>query len=137
VTVRTLLAVAAAKDLEVEQFDVKTAFLNGKMEEEIWMEQPKGFEIGGKNQACYLLKMMYFLKQAPRAWHLKLTAEMESLGFRAFVADPSLFVKKARENTVYLAVWVDDFLVVGEKEAVRETNLKPSERSSQSGTWKQ
>jgi hypothetical protein len=121
VTVRTLLAVAAAKDLKVEQLDVKTAFLNGELEEEIWMEQPEGFEVGGKNQACYLLKTLYGLKQAPRAWHLKLTAEMESLGFEASVADPSLFVKKAGEETVYVAVWVDDCLLVGEKEAVKET----------------
>jgi hypothetical protein len=130
VTVRTLLVVAAAKDLEVEQLDVKTAFLNGNLEEEIWMKQPEGFEVGGKdlNQACYLLKTLYGLKQAPRAWHLKLMAEMESLGFRASVANPSLFVKKVKEETVYVAVWVDNCLVVGEKEAVRETKKAIGEK---------
>jgi hypothetical protein len=70
VTVRTLLVLAAAKDIEVEQLDIKTAFLNGKPEKEIWMEQPEGFEVGGKNQACHLLKTLYGLKQAPKAWHL-------------------------------------------------------------------
>jgi hypothetical protein len=72
--------------------------------------------------------MLYGLKQAPRAWHLKLTAEMESLGFEASVADPSLFVKKAGEETVYVAVWVDDCLVGGEKEAVKETKRAIGEK---------
>jgi hypothetical protein len=120
VTLRTLLAVAAAKDLEVDQLDVKTTFLNGDLEEEIWMEQPEGFEIGEKDRACHLQKALYELKQAPRAWHLKLTREMGTLGFETSSADPALFVKRY-ERTVYVAVWVDDCLVVGEKEAVAET----------------
>jgi hypothetical protein len=72
--------------------------------------------------------MLYGLKQALRAWHLKLTAQMESLGFRASVADPSLFVKKAGEETVYVAVCVDDCLGVGKKEAVRETKKSIGEK---------
>jgi hypothetical protein len=135
VTLRTLLAVAAAKDLEVEQLDVKTAFLNGDLEEEIWMEQPEGFEIGGKDRACHLQKALYGLKQAARAWHLKLTREMGTLGFEPSSADPAQFVKKG-EETVYVAVWVDDCLVVGEKKAVAETK-EELPRNSPCGTWEQ
>jgi hypothetical protein len=116
-TVRALLTIAAVRDLEVEQLDVKIAFLNGDLEEEIWMEQPKGYEVGGKETACHLKKALYGLKQAPRAWHLKLTQEMGKLGFVPSTADPALFTKKTEEETTYAAVWVDDCLVVGEEES--------------------
>jgi hypothetical protein len=105
-TLRTLLAVAAVQDLEVKQLDVKTAFLNGDLEEDIWMDQPKGFEVGGKTKACHLQKALYGLKQAPRAWHLKLTKEVSGLGFEPSSADPSLFIRKSKGSITYVAVWV-------------------------------
>jgi hypothetical protein len=58
VTLRSLLAVAAVEDLEIDQLDIKTAFLNGDLEEEIWMEQPELFETGGKKTACLLKKSL-------------------------------------------------------------------------------
>jgi hypothetical protein len=119
-TLRTLLAVAAVQDLEVEQLDVKTAFLNGDLEEDIWMDQPKGFEVGGKTKACHLQKALNGLKQAPRAWHLKLTKEMSGLGFEPSSADPSLFIRKSEGSITYVAVWVDDCLVVGSESDVTE-----------------
>jgi hypothetical protein len=119
-TLRTLLAVAAVQDLEVELLDVKTAFLNGDLEEDIWMDQPKVFEVGGKTKACHLQKALYGLKQAPRAWHLKLTKEMSGLGFEPSSADPSLFICKSEGSITYVAVWVDDCLVVGSESNVTE-----------------
>ncbi|GAQ92153.1 hypothetical protein KFL_009340020 [Klebsormidium nitens] len=119
VTLRSLLAVAAAQNLEVDQLDIKTAFLNGDLEEEIWMEQPELFETGGKQLACRLKKSLYGLKQAPRAWYLKLTAEMRELGFEPSAADPALFIRRDEDGrTAFTAVWVDDCLVVGEREVV-------------------
>lgn len=119
VTLRSLLAVAAVRDLEVDQLDIKTAFLNGDLEEEIWMEQPELFETGGNKTACLLKKSLYGLKQAPRAWYLKLTSEMRKLGFEPSTADPALFTETDGDGKkTFVAVWVDDSLVVGEKEAV-------------------
>ena len=66
-SIRTVLGLATTLDLEVEQMDVKTAFLHGNLEEEIYMEQPEGFKVQGKeNQVCRLKKSLYGLKQAPR-----------------------------------------------------------------------
>jgi hypothetical protein len=129
VTLRTLLAMAASRDLEIDQLDIKTAFLNGNLEEEIWMAQPEGFETGGENQACYLVKALYDLKQAPCAWYQKLTAEMGTMGLKPSTADPAQYVGKTGEGeTVFVAVWVDDCLVVGEKSAVEATKKAIGER---------
>ncbi len=116
-TLRALLSLVAVEDLELQQLDVKTAFLNGVLEEEIYMVQPPGFEEGGKNVVCKLLKALYGLKQAPRAWHTKLRTELELLGFKASEADAGLFVRygKQRSDNVYLLVYVDDCLMVSSK----------------------
>ena len=111
-TLRTLLALVAADDLELHQLDIKTAFLNGDLEETIYMQQPEGYVEGGPNMACHLHKSLYGLKQAPRAWNSKLKQELESMGFTASEADPGLFVGRFKDGTVYILVYVDDLLVV-------------------------
>ena len=110
-TLRTLLAMAAARDLEIHQLDIKTAFLNGELEEDVWIQQPPGYDTGGDGMACHLHKSLYGLKQAPRAWHTKLKEELEALGFIPSAADPALFLK-AGPDPVYLLTYVDDILVI-------------------------
>jgi transposase InsO family protein len=90
-SLRTLLALVAAEDMELHQLDIKTAFLNGELEEDIWMEQPPGYTVGGSDMVCYLHKALYGLRQAPRAWHARLKAELEGMGILATDADASLF----------------------------------------------
>lgn len=109
-TMRALLAKAAAEGLHLHQLDVKTAFLNGDLEEDIWMQQPPGFS-GGEGLACHLKKSLYGLKQAPRAWNSCLLKELEALGYRAVDADACLFVKETEKDTVWLLVYVDDILL--------------------------
>ncbi|GAX82770.1 hypothetical protein CEUSTIGMA_g10196.t1 [Chlamydomonas eustigma] len=99
-TLRALLSLVATEDLELQQLDVKTAFLNGVLEEEIYMVQHSFLllflEEGGKNVVCKLEKALYGLyglKQAPRAWHTKLRNELELLGFTASEADAGLFIR--------------------------------------------
>ena len=69
-TIRCILAIGAVMDLEIHQMDVKTAFLNGELEEDIYMEQPEGFvEQGKEHLVCKLKSSLYGLKQSPRAWY--------------------------------------------------------------------
>jgi hypothetical protein len=120
VTFRALLAVVAAEDLELHHLDVKTAFLYGELEEEIYIEQPPGYEDGKRGVACKLIKALYGLRQAPRMWHIRLTKELESLGFTASSADPGLFVHG--EKQVWLLVYVDDIIIVArQKDCLEET----------------
>ena len=109
-TLRTLLALAATKDLEIHQLDIKTAFLNGELEEDAWIQQPPLYDTGD-GTACHLHKSLYGLKQAPRAWHAKLKEELDAMGFYSTAADPALFIKTSG-YTIYLLTYVDDILIV-------------------------
>ena len=89
---KAIFAIAAAHDLEIEQMDVKTAFLYGDVEEEIYMQQPKGMEDARyADLICKLLKALYGLKQSPRVWYKTLTTFLFSLGFTTLVSDFSVF----------------------------------------------
>ena len=81
-SMRLLLKIAIDQGLLVHQMDVKTAFLNGDLEEEIYMDQPKGFETGGPRVKCKLLKSVYGLKQAPKVWNDLLNKYLIKLGFQ-------------------------------------------------------
>ena len=91
----------------LENIDIKTAFLNGDLDEEIYMDMPPGFQVDGK--VWKLKKTLYGLKQAPRAWHIKLMDVLEKLGFRCSTADPGLYVGE----DMLLMVYVDDLLLCG------------------------
>jgi hypothetical protein len=119
-TLRTLLALVAAEDWELHQLDVKTAFLNGDLEEQIFMQQPPGYD-DGSGRVCRLIKSLYGLKQAPRAWYQKLSSQLESMGFAASGADASLYTKVMGDGSrVVLLVYVDDILVAGPQLAAVE-----------------
>lgn len=101
VSIRVLLQIVAAEDLEFEQLDVKTAFLHGELEEVIYMSQPEGYEVEGREDWVYLLKKsLYGLKQSPRQWNQKFNDFMISRGFTSSV-----------DSCVYLLLYVDDMLV--------------------------
>lgn len=118
-SLRYLLALAALEDWEIHQVDVKSAYLNGELDEEIYMEQPEGFAAKGEEgKVCRLLKALYGLKQAGRQWHLRLRSVLEKLGFTAFdTGDISIFVMRQRvgEDTqiLFLIVYVDDITLLG------------------------
>ena len=114
-SIRVVLALAASMDLEVEQLDVKTAFLHGDLEEEIYMEQPEGFHEKGKEQlVCLLKKSLYGLKQAPRQWYRKFESFMVDHGFKKTLSDHCVFVKRyASDDFIILLLYVDDMLIVG------------------------
>ncbi|CAI7757794.1 unnamed protein product, partial [Closterium sp. NIES-53] len=123
-TLRTLLAGAAIKGWVVKQMDVTTAFLNGVLEEEIFMAQPEGFD-DGSGRVLRLKKALYGLKQAPRQWYLKLRGVLEEIGFTPSTADHSLFMLGEGEQRSFMVVYVDDILIFSpSSELVKEVMLK-------------
>ena len=93
-SIRTILALAAKMKWKVHQMDVKTNFLNGVIEEEVYVEQPLGFEIHDcESHVCRLKKALYGLKQAPRAWYGRMDSFLMSLGFTKSKADSNLYYK--------------------------------------------
>ena len=104
------------QDLEIEQLDVKTAFLHGDLEEEIYMEQPEGFKVpGNENLVCHLTKSLYGLKQALRQWYKKFDAFMAAYDFKRKKSDHCVFIKRyASGDFLILLLYVDDMLIVGQ-----------------------
>lgn len=118
--IRLLLSMAGKLKLHVNQFDVKTAFLNGTLDEEIYMKQPEGFESG--TQVWRLRKSLYGLKQAARAWNQLLKSSLSSCGFIQSDADECLFVKRTATSISIIACHVDDFIHASSSlELIRET----------------
>ncbi|CAI7852259.1 unnamed protein product, partial [Closterium sp. NIES-53] len=121
---RTLLAGAAIKGWVVKQMDVTTAFLNGVLEEEIFMAQPEGFD-DGSGRVVRLKKALYGLKQAPRQWYLKLRGVLEEIGFTPSTADHSLFMLGEGEQRSFMVVYVDNILIFSpSSDLVKEVMLK-------------
>ena len=113
-TIRVLLSLAASYGLIVHQMDVKTAFLNGELEEEIYMDQPDGFVTKGQEgMVCKLLKSLYGLKQAPKQWHEKFDRTLTSVGFVANEADKCVYYRFGGGEGVILCLYVDDILIFG------------------------
>ena len=99
-SIRVVLGLATVLDLEIEQLDVKTAFLHGDLEEEIYMEQPEGFRVPGKeNLVCRLKKSLYGLKQAPRQWYKKFDSFMADHNFKKTMNDHCIFMKRSQAAT--------------------------------------
>ncbi|KAL5825663.1 hypothetical protein ACOSQ3_021726 [Xanthoceras sorbifolium] len=113
-TIRLVLKIVAAENLHLEQLNVKTAFLHGDLEEEIYMRQPEGFKEAGKeNLVCRLKKSLYGLKQAPRQWYKKFDSFMSSSGFTRCQADHCCYIKRFDNSFIILLLYVDDMLIAG------------------------
>jgi len=104
---KAIFALAAAYDWEIEQMDVKTAFLYGDIEEDVWVELPTGCGVSG---SVKLNKALYGLKQSPRVWYNTLATYLATLGFKPLDADASVFCK---DGTI-IAIYVDDLLLASE-----------------------
>ena len=115
-TIKFLLALAAQYRWKVYHLDVKSAFLNGKLKEEIFVEQPQGYEVSNGDDMVYKLnKALYGLKQAPRAWYHELHTFLIHFGFKNSLADTSLFVYHDGSHIMYLIVYVDDLILTGDQ----------------------
>jgi len=110
-SLRTLLALAAVHDYEIKQMDVRTAFLHGELEEDVYIYAPEGSGIPGG--ILKLDKSLYGLKQAPRVFNSALNDHVESIGFKKCDTDPCVYLKETANGPIYLAVYVDDLLIIG------------------------
>ena len=113
-TIRVLIALASIHKLVIHQMDVKTAFLNGELDEEVYMEQPEGFVVPGQeHKVCKLVKSLYGLKQAPKQWHQKFDQVVLANGFKINESDKCVYSKFSNNKGVFICLYVDDMLIFG------------------------
>ena len=119
-TVRMLLATAALENWDISALDVKTAFLYGQLDEEIYMEQPEGFKVRGQeDKVLRLLRAIYGLKQASLAWWKELDKSFKELGFKRLYADAGLFVYRHADGTIVIVIaYVDDIIFLGKNKSL-------------------
>ncbi|GKC81609.1 zinc finger, CCHC-type containing protein [Tanacetum coccineum] len=113
-SIRVLFALALIYNLPIHQMDVKTTFLNGDLDEEVYMKPPEGFVFPGhENKVCKLKKSLYGLKQEPKQWHNKFDKSVLSNGFTHNSSDRCIYSKFIKDYGVILCLYVDDILIVG------------------------
>ncbi|KAK3121536.1 hypothetical protein QOZ80_8BG0655630 [Eleusine coracana subsp. coracana] len=112
-SVRMILTVAVHEDWRVHHMDVKSAFLNGELEEEVYVRQPLGFIVGKENQVLKLKKALYGLWQAPRAWYSKLHSSLSELGFTRSDHEHAVYTQRTASRPLVIGVYIDDLLIAG------------------------
>uniref|UniRef100_A0A2N9IVC8 Integrase catalytic domain-containing protein n=1 Tax=Fagus sylvatica TaxID=28930 RepID=A0A2N9IVC8_FAGSY len=115
-SVRSLLAVAAVRHWPLFQMDVKNAFLNGDLLEEVYMQPPPGYP-DSQNQVCRLRRALYGLKQAPRAWFAKFSSVVAQQGFTPSSYDSALFIRHTSTGITLILLYVDDMIITGDDTA--------------------
>lgn len=113
------MALAAKEQWEVHHLDVNTAFLNGDIQEDVYVSEPQGYEKAGQEYLVYkLLKALYGLHQAPRAWYTKLNSYLVSLGFVRCPYEHAVYTRNEGTDCMIVAVYIDDLLVTGPNNAM-------------------
>ncbi|KAI3709538.1 hypothetical protein L2E82_39300 [Cichorium intybus] len=113
-SIRIMLAIAAFHDYEIWQMDIKTAFLNGKLTEDVYMNQPEGFvDAKYPNKVCKLERSIYGLKQASRSWNLRFHEKVKEFGFSRSEDESCVYVKASGSIVTFLVLYVDDILLMG------------------------
>jgi hypothetical protein len=121
-SIRVIMALATKIGWKLQQMDVKIAFLNGAVEEEVYVEQPLGFKTHDREtHVCKLKKALYGLKQAPKTWYGRINSFLMSLGFTKSKADPNLYSKVEDGMQVILLLYVDDLFLIGDEELIADS----------------
>src|SRR6202142_803158 len=116
------LSLSKFQNFKIFQMDVKSAFINGDLEEEVYIEQPDGFILGNDPNLVYRLKKaLYGLKQAPRAWYYHLDKYLHQKGFSKGSADSNLYIKIENNKLLILVVYVDDIIFGSNEEAMSQS----------------
>ncbi|CAL8092095.1 unnamed protein product [Prunus armeniaca] len=118
-TIRTLVALTAQKGWKLFQLDVKSAFLNGVLHEEVYVDQPPGFMVKNKEDRVYRLKKaLYGLKQAPRAWYEEINSYFTKAGFQRSPSEATLYVKAVESGILIVSLYVDDIIYTRSSKAL-------------------
>jgi hypothetical protein len=120
-TIRTILSLAACNIWSVYQLDVKSAFLHGELAENVYVDQPMGYQKRDSNNVYKLKKALYGLKQAPRAWYSKIESYFCKEGFEKCPHEHTLFVKHDENKILIVSLYVDDLIYTGNFEALFES----------------
>ncbi|KAI5317697.1 hypothetical protein L3X38_037404 [Prunus dulcis] len=120
-TIQTLIALVAQKGLKLFQLDVKSAFLNGVLDEEVYFEQPEGFDLKNASHKVYKLrKALYGLKQAPRAWYSEIDAYLSMCKFKRSITEATLYTRSNSEgDLIIVSIYVDDIVYTGSGERMQ------------------
>ena len=119
------LAFSSYKKFKVYQMDVKSAFLNGNLEEKVYIEEQEGFHLSDKRDyACKLKKALYGLKQAPRAWYARLDSYLQTQGFKRGSVDCNIYCKIIDDILIIVEVYVDDIIFGSDDEKLSEDFAK-------------
>ncbi|MFV0960674.1 reverse transcriptase domain-containing protein, partial [Klebsiella pneumoniae] len=120
-SIRILLSIACNLDWPLFQFDVQKAFLQGELEEDIYMSLPPGHPLEGSGKLCHLKKAIYSLKQSPRAWYSKLSQALSQAQFSKCKCDHSIFLRKRGSLSTIVLIYVDDIIITGsDKEGIEK-----------------
>lgn len=143
-SVRVLMAMAASEDLEIGQFDVRTAFLHGKLKEVIYMQIPEGVKTDREEKVCKLNRPLYGLKQAARCWNQRFKDVLKEINFKVSEGDPCVFYGDFNQEKAYIALYVDDGLIFASSQetlskilsALREKFEITEERPKSLSEWR-
>src|ERR1700678_1444973 len=112
-TIRAILAIVPSKQLKIRQIDIKGAYLNGNLQEQVYMHQPEGYD-DGSGKVCLLVKTLYGLKQSGREWNKELDKQLKGIAFTNLWSDPCAYIQRNHHSLHHsleiLTVWVDDLL---------------------------
>ena len=124
-TIQVVLAMAAIQDLHLHSIDISHAYLNGKMNCDVYMEQPEGFAVGDPRQmVCLLKKSIYGTKQAGNRWNQKMRSVLETIGYTQSYSDASIYIYFKDNIRMILPVFVDDMTFASKSEAAIDKTIK-------------
>jgi hypothetical protein len=128
-SIRFILSIVVAFDFEVEQMDVKTTFLHGDLEEEIYMKQPEGYDVKGKELVCKMKKDPVWFKTITKDVVSKFDSYMLGLGFRRSKEDHCVYFKLIDDDLIYFVLYMDDMLLIGNnKEIIQDVKTHLSSK---------
>nr|GEX42470.1 ribonuclease H-like domain, reverse transcriptase, RNA-dependent DNA polymerase [Tanacetum cinerariifolium] len=129
-TIHLLLIIAANNKWEVHHLNVKSEFLHGELKEEVYVTQPEGFTKKGNDEKVYrLIKVLYGLRQAPRAWNIKLDNTLKSLDFMKCALEQAIYTKASKDSLLLVGVYVDDLIITGTpKKEINEFKAQMEEK---------
>ena len=111
-TIRSLVSLAAIMGWNIHKMDVKTTFLNGTIDEEVYIKQPEGFEVNSRDSHVFRLKKaLYGLKKEPRAWYARMDSFLLRIGFMKSIIDPNIYIKVVNNESIVILLYVDDLFI--------------------------